>query len=306
MLTYNHEKFIAQAIEGVMMQQTNFPFELVIGEDCSTDDTRRICLQYKEKYPETIQLLLHEKNVGAKRNGQMVIDACMGKYIAICEGDDYWTDPCKLQKQVDFLETHSDYSACAHQCTVIYDYMNRKPEPFTKKTKDPVLLKDLLNGHICHLNTLMVKHELIQMADNESADIVSTDKYLYFVCAANGFIKFMPEAMSVYRINHTGISTWINPAMMEADLQMATLLVNAYPWFPKNHCLSLIHKTILYAHHVSFFTYMKHYCLYAWYSFSTFPRNLVPLLRFTFLTNAKFLFLHLFPHVRWKKLQPWR
>ena len=115
-ITYNHEPFIAKTIEGVLMQQVNFPIELIIAEDCSTDGTRAICQQYAEQYPELIRLITSESNVGAIANERRAMLAARGKYIAFCEGDDYWTDPLKLQKQVDFLESHPDYSVTFHRC----------------------------------------------------------------------------------------------------------------------------------------------------------------------------------------------
>jgi len=108
MITYNHEPYIAQAIEGVLQQKTNFPFELVIGEDCSTDGTREIVFDYKKKYPDTIRVITSDKNVGACKNSLRTEKACRGKYIAYCEGDDYWHHPQKLQKQVDYLESHPE------------------------------------------------------------------------------------------------------------------------------------------------------------------------------------------------------
>ena len=121
MITYNHERFIAQAIEGVLMQQTDFAVELVIGEDCSTDGTRAIVRRYGERYPERIRLLLQERNLGARANALATLNACRGQYIALCEGDDYWTDPTKLQKQVDFLESHPECSLCFHRVLVVYE-----------------------------------------------------------------------------------------------------------------------------------------------------------------------------------------
>ncbi len=108
MLTYNHEAYIAQAMEGVLQQKTNFPFELVIGEDCSTDGTREIVFEYQKKYPDIIRVITSEQNVGAKTNSYRTEKACRGKYIAYCEGDDYWHRPDKLQKQVDYMETHPE------------------------------------------------------------------------------------------------------------------------------------------------------------------------------------------------------
>ena len=127
-ITYNHAPFIRQCIEGVLMQKTTFPYELVIGEDCSTDGTREIVLDYAQKYPEIIRVITSESNVGAFENEKRAYFACRGKYIAICEGDDYWTDPDKLQKQVDFLEEHPDYSMCCHASKIIVENKKAKPK----------------------------------------------------------------------------------------------------------------------------------------------------------------------------------
>lgn len=107
--TYNHGPYIRQCIEGVLMQKTTFSFEYIIGEDCSTDETREIVLEYSKKYPNIIRVVTADYNVGSKANGRRCIQRCRGKYMAICEGDDYWIDPYKLQKQVDFLEQNKDY-----------------------------------------------------------------------------------------------------------------------------------------------------------------------------------------------------
>lgn len=115
MSTYRHERYIKKAIEGVLMQRTGFPLELVIGEDESDDGTRAICEGMQHKYPERVRLLMNDKWYGQSNNLFRTIKACKGKYIALCEGDDYWTDPGKLQKQVDFLEANPDCVLCFHQ-----------------------------------------------------------------------------------------------------------------------------------------------------------------------------------------------
>lgn len=109
LITYNHANYIREAIDGVLMQQVNFSWEFIIADDFSTDGTREIVLNYKEKYSEFIKLILQEKNVGASQNWFDLLNASSSKYIAYLEGDDYWTDPYKLQKQVDFLESNEDY-----------------------------------------------------------------------------------------------------------------------------------------------------------------------------------------------------
>jgi glycosyltransferase involved in cell wall biosynthesis len=113
MITYNHERFIGQAIESVLMQKTSFQAKLFIGEDCSTDETRTICLKYKGKNPDRIEVKQNKQNIGALNNAKQIYESCFSsgaKYIAMLEGDDYWIDPYKLQKQVDFLEAHPDYA----------------------------------------------------------------------------------------------------------------------------------------------------------------------------------------------------
>ena len=112
MVTYNHEDYIAQAVESIMMQKSNFKYKLFIGEDCSTDSTRKICIELKEKYSDKIELILQESNIGANKNAEKIFNSCAesnAKYIALLEGDDYWIDELKLQKQVDFLEANTDY-----------------------------------------------------------------------------------------------------------------------------------------------------------------------------------------------------
>jgi glycosyltransferase involved in cell wall biosynthesis len=108
LITYNHEPYIGQAIEGVLFQETDFSIELVIGEDCSTDRTREIVMKYQKKHSDIIRVITSDQNVGARKNGQRTLQACRGKYIAFCEGDDYWHDPNKLQIQYDYLEMHPE------------------------------------------------------------------------------------------------------------------------------------------------------------------------------------------------------
>lgn len=110
--TYNHEPYLARALESFLMQETTFPIEIILAEDCSTDGTRKICEEYVARYPKLIKYIWSYTNVGGVENEARAIDAAQGKYIAFCEGDDYWIDPYKLQKQVDFMESHPDYPVC--------------------------------------------------------------------------------------------------------------------------------------------------------------------------------------------------
>ena len=124
MQTYNHEPYIRQAIEGVMMQKTDFEFELVIGEDCSQDKTREICFEYQRKYPDKIRVLWWHENMRkvnhpAGGNNRRTTAHCRGEFIALCEGDDYWIDPFKLQKQVDVMRQHPNVGLCFTNATIL-------------------------------------------------------------------------------------------------------------------------------------------------------------------------------------------
>ena len=122
MLAYNHEKYIRQALDSVVGQRTNFPFEAVIGEDCSTDETRSIIREYTKKYPDIIKPLFRKKNLGASKNVVSTLRHCRGEYVAFLECDDYWTDMEKLQKQADYLDAHSDCAGVMTKVAVIDRY----------------------------------------------------------------------------------------------------------------------------------------------------------------------------------------
>lgn len=119
-ITYNHEPYLRQALDSFLMQKTSFAYEIVLAEDCSTDGTRKICEEYAAEHPDIIHYIWSDNNVGAVENEARAIRAAKGKYIALCEGDDYWTDENKLQKQADFMESHPEYSVTFHRYKIHY------------------------------------------------------------------------------------------------------------------------------------------------------------------------------------------
>lgn len=118
-LTYNHEKYIRQALDGILMQKTSFRYEVLVGDDASTDGTSDIVREYAVRFPGVLQLYAQERNVGVSRNAYELLTVARGVYLATCEGDDYWTDSSKLQIQFDFLESHPGCSACTHDITIV-------------------------------------------------------------------------------------------------------------------------------------------------------------------------------------------
>ena len=203
-ITYNHEQYISEAINSFLMQETDFPFEVVIGEDCSTDNTRKIVEKYKEMYPNIIKLIVSENNVGMQANGQRTMEACIGEYMALCEGDDYWTDKNKLQIQKDFLESNPEYIICYtdveafNENGIIQDYIGGA-------TKD--LTADELKK-ATPINTLTTMYRNI-MKDKFSAEFKASkygDLFIWSILGYYGKGKYLPQIKPArYRIHSGGV-----------------------------------------------------------------------------------------------------
>ena len=206
MITYNHESYIAQAIEGVLMQKTNFPIELIIGEDCSTDCTRNAVVDYAEKYPEIIKLQLPNKNKGMIRNFVETMQVAEGKYIALCEGDDYWTDPYKLQKQVDFLEANEEYSICFHPVKIWKENEKELVDDFiTREVPETTTILDLAEGNYMHTPSVVFRNNQDVFDEFQKLENLPVGDYvLHMLNAKYGKIKKLPEIMGVYRLHDGG------------------------------------------------------------------------------------------------------
>ncbi len=204
MITYNHEEFIAKALDSILMQSTSFEYEVVIGEDCSTDKTRNILIDYKSKYPEKIQLLLNEKNLGMHRNSNQTLESCKGEYIALLEGDDYWTTPQKLQKQADFLDSHPECAICFHNVMEIYRDSNLEPHPvFSGDIKEFYTLDDLLVRNFIPTAATMYRNGLIKKVPDWVSLLPMGDWPLHILNAMHGKIGYINEIMAVH-LNHKG------------------------------------------------------------------------------------------------------
>ena len=207
-ITYKHEKYIKECIEGAIMQETNFNFEIIIGDDYSPDLTSKICKEYALKYPDLINYEKNDKNIGMARNWMKTINRCSGKYIAICEGDDYWTDPLKLQKQVDFMEANQEYSMCFHEAEVI-DENNNFLHYFNKiKLEKTYSLSDLTQRNFVSTASCLFKNEIV--LHNSFAKLSVGDWALHILNAEKGKIFYMPISMSVYRVHDGGIWSKLN------------------------------------------------------------------------------------------------
>ncbi len=210
MITYNHELFIEQAIKSVLMQKTNFKVELIIANDCSTDDTNNIIKSVinENSFSVEVNYINRDVNFGMMPNFIDALKRCKGKYIALLDGDDYWTDPLKLQKQVDFMEANQEYSMCFHEAEVI-DENNNFLHYFNKiKLEKTYSLSDLTQRNFVSTASCLFKNEIV--LHNSFAKLSVGDWALHILNAEKGKIFYMPISMSVYRVHDGGIWSKLN------------------------------------------------------------------------------------------------
>jgi glycosyltransferase involved in cell wall biosynthesis len=202
--TYNHDNYIKQCLEGFLMQRTNFPYEILVHEDASTDNTAEIVKEYEFKYPILFRCIYQSVNQFAKQNTlfNILLPMARGKYIALCEGDDFWTDPNKLQKQVDFLETHPDYSMVCHNVTVSGDVQQAS---FVSNLKEFYTAEDLASGGIS-IPTLSVVFRNYNLTYSASLSKTPIGDFPLFVTLSQyGKIKYLPEVMGARRVHEGGL-----------------------------------------------------------------------------------------------------
>ena len=163
MISYQHAAYIRQAVESILSQDVDFPIELVIGDDCSRDDTGAICDEFAARDPR-VRLLPRQRNLGVMPNFSRTLLACRGEYIAICEGDDYWTDPLKLSKQAAFLDSHHDHAGTTHQAQIIID--DRPARLFKENVPATLTTTDLVGGRLFHTASVMFRRPVLDLFCN--------------------------------------------------------------------------------------------------------------------------------------------
>ncbi|WP_080777690.1 GNAT family N-acetyltransferase [Chryseobacterium phocaeense] len=246
-MVYNHGEYLKECIEGILSQKTNFNFDIVAGEDCSKDNSRDVLLHYQKLYPGKFRLLLYPENVGANKNQHEILKNCTGSYIAICEGDDYWTDPLKLQKQVDFLEKNEDYALCFHPAKILKsdgeivdDFITRVPENYQ-------LRETLAEKHnYIHTPTVLFRNVLTQeeLDSEEFNRSPIGDYFLYMQLTKYGKIGYLKDCMAVYR---HGVGTF-SPLNKIKKLQADVLLfTNLYSFEKDPEIKGIIYKNLLHS-----------------------------------------------------------
>lgn len=219
---FNHEKFIGKALDGFLMQKTNFKIEILINDDCSEDNTVTILKEYKDRFPGVFNIIFQIENQyskGVKPFSQMLFPKAKGKYIALCEGDDYWTDPNKLQKQVDFLEKNHNYSFCFHKCKIV----DENDIEFESETFNHLEAKDYVGSELLEKWSIPTASVLFRSEfTNQIQKRAKTPGYLYgdtpmfLTLLENGKARCLVDNMSAYRIHKGGISRSMNKKNMIA------------------------------------------------------------------------------------------
>lgn len=215
-ISYKQERFIEKAIRSVFMQSGNLPVELIISDDASPDNTQEVISKLIEAAPENITVVYtpHQKNIGATPNFFDALSKVTGEYLCFCEGDDYWTDPDKLQTQYAFLEQNRDYSMCFHQV------QNVSPDPeidgslFSKVENKDYSMLEIYQHWIVHTTSVFMRAEVLKNHAVQTLihhpELLYFDTYLYMACGLNGKIRGSQKTMSAYLRHAAGISNGIN------------------------------------------------------------------------------------------------
>ena len=236
---YNHENYIRQTLDGFLMQKTDFEYEVLIHDDASTDNTQDIIKEYEEKYPDIIKPIYQSENkwTGEGLNPQFKynIPRVQGEYIAFCDGDDYWTDPNKLQKQVDFLEKHTDYVICAHQCEFKFEGIDPKKFPHPYKKCGEIKHDELFYNHYFPTSSLVWRWDERCKTDllaEVPKNILPIDWYMDLLMSKKGKMFVLQDVMSVYRINKTSLWSdfWLDyeKCMLNNGRYLANFYYNVY------------------------------------------------------------------------------
>jgi glucosyltransferase len=233
MATYNHEKYISQAIESVLMQECDYDYRLIIGEDCSPDGTLAICEKYAEAHPDRIKLIKHETNTGLGNNYKTLFNAVTAKYVAILESDDYWVDKHKLQKQVDILESHPEVGLVHGNFYSLYENGQKKKGHVWANT-------DSLNGQVVgptqhvpiNINPLTTCFRADFVKEHVDFDFIienrllTVDLFLWAEICRRSSVLYMDEILGIYRIHRESITGNPDISAIETFSNTSLMMVN--------------------------------------------------------------------------------
>jgi glycosyltransferase involved in cell wall biosynthesis len=233
-ITYNHEKFIRETLDSVLMQKTNFAYKILIGEDCSTDSTRDILLEYKQKHPDIIELRLNKKNEGASQNLINIHNGAKTKYVAMLDGDDYWTDPDKLQTQVDFLENNKEYAGYFHRVQFAYTDTGKNTFFPENTSTNSFAIEDIIamasKGWIIMTSSVVYNKYMVGDLPDWFLKLKIGDIPVNLLIAHAGKEYFSEKAMAAYRVNPGSLMT----TEEYSDYSLIKERISAYNFFNRH------------------------------------------------------------------------
>lgn len=204
-ITYNHEKYLSQALESILSQKVEAELEVIIADDNSTDNTLAIAHDYKKRFPEVIQILTTDKNIGHTHNYERAWKKATGEYIAHCDGDDYWLTTNKLSAQLSFLEANPHFSTCSHQIWAIFEEDGAKHGPLPRTDQTVFSTNDLLEACFPHNCSLLFRNRLFTELPPFFHELTGHDWCVDILNSLHGPIKILPEIMGVWRIRSKGL-----------------------------------------------------------------------------------------------------
>jgi glycosyltransferase involved in cell wall biosynthesis len=204
---YNHARYVEQAVESAVSQRADFDYEVVVVDDASTDGTREIVMRCKEAHPDKIRLVLHPKNLGWGFSALDLVSLAQGEYVALLDGDDYWLDELKLQKQVGFLESHPGFSFCAHANQVLNEIDGSQFVRHAMSENRTLRLADILPSNIFHTGSLVFRRADVTEWPQAFAGLFFEDWALQVLLARKGDIMLLADVMSAYRVHKDGLWT---------------------------------------------------------------------------------------------------
>lgn len=219
LVTYNHDSYIKEAIESILIQKFDFPYEIIVADDCSTDKTINILESYAEKNPEIFKFLSAENNLGITKNYKRGFKACQGEYVAVLEGDDYWTSPSRIKKMVRFLDNNRG-CVLAFNRFIVKEVKNKRfniqPWPINEKFQ-LIYVTDLVRDNfIGNFSTCIYRKSAIDSLDDSLYEMKVYDWMFNIMIAQHGLIGYIPDVMSVYRLHPSG--TWTQKSSEEKIL----------------------------------------------------------------------------------------
>ena len=221
MIAYNHEKYIAQAISSVLEQKTDFPVELIVADDASTDRTPEIVESLRAQHPETIRLIRRMQNLGPQRNFVEALHLCRGRFIALLEGDDYWISSDKLARQVDVLQSRPECSICFTRARVVYEDESHEPWDYPLWPSAPYTFDDLAKENFVPTCTALFRHGLLLETPPWFSTLAFGDWAIHLLLARQGDLFLIAETMAVYRVHARGV--WSGMDQSEAERKRADL-----------------------------------------------------------------------------------